>query len=197
MLNNSYVCRGLAVLLLLFGAYLAIFNTAISAVVIGDLSGLGLSVGIAIACGLTGCELWFASWARDVSNWQPLVKTARHTPEKIALKMFFCGLGLALVYHFDIESTRLSVQARAADAYFFLWGLAWLIIGPELTMALGGWLLQQAKKADSQFMKDNNSRDADRAKLKAERTIMIDLATQAGEKSGIAKINERFGPRAE
>lgn len=197
MLNNPILCRAIAWVLIAIGGYLAIFNTFISAVVIGERSGLGFAVGGAIACGLTAVELWFASWARDVAHWQPVVKAFRRAPEKIGLKLFGAGVGLVLVYHFDIESTRLGIQAQSTDSYFFVWGLAWLIVGPEVAITLHGWLAGQAKKADAKSMKENNSRDADRQLLRSERETMIDIAKVAGEQSAIRKMNERHGPTAQ
>ncbi len=194
MLTNPLLCRIVAWGLLAVGGYLAIFNTIISAFVIGKLSGLGLGMGIAIALALTSVELWFASWASDLTHWQTVTKLFKRSPEKTALKLFGAGLGLVLVYHFDIESTRLGIQSRALNSYFFLWGLAWLILGPEIAISLHGWLLDKAKKSEAKTWKENNSRDAERQFLKTERTTMIDTAEEAGRQSAIKKIAERFGP---
>lgn len=194
MLNNPTVCTALAWGLFLFGGYLAVFNTYLSSIVIGERSGLGLLTGVAVACSLTGVELWFASWGRSLANWKDLMKTVKRFPWRTVGKLYLLGMGLFLVYHFDIESTRLSIQDKATDAYFFLWGLSWLIGGPELTMALGSWLLGQGRKAESKYMKENNARDADRTKLKAERNLMLDLAEEAGKADAIKKIRDRFGP---
>lgn len=196
MLNNQYICTAVAYALLVFGGYLAVFNTAISAVVIGERSGLDITVGIAIACGLTGCELWFASWARTFTHWKELSKTLRKAPVTATVKLCFLALGLALVYHFDIESTRLALVGRATDTYFFIWGLAWLIIGPEVTITLAGWLIAQSKKISAKHMKENNSRDADRRFLSIERTTMLDMAEAAGKESALKKTTARFGPGA-
>jgi hypothetical protein len=196
MLTNPTLTRAISWILILFGGYLAIFNTAISAYVIGERSGLGLAVGVAIAFSLTGTELWFASWARHVRNWEPVVKDVRLHPERI-WKLSAMGLGLALVYHFDIESTRLAIQTRSTDFYFFLWGLCWLVFGPEVILALSGWLQTAADKAEAKNLKDTNSRDADRVHLRAERRTMFDLAEQAGKESGTSKIAKRYGPQVD
>lgn len=196
MLSSPLLTRAIAWVLILFGAYLAMFNTAISAVVIGERSGLGLAVGAAIAFSLTGTELWFASWARHIRNWEPVVKDIRLHPEHL-WRLSAMGLGLALVYHFDIESTRLAIQSRSTDFYFFLWGLSWLVFGPEVILGLSTWLLTEADKAEARNLKDTNSRDADRVHLRAERRRMFDLAEQAGKESGTAKISKRYGPQAE
>lgn len=197
MLSNPFLCRAIAWAFLSVGGYLAVFNTIISAVVIGELSGLGLWSGVAIAISITGIELWFAGWAREISHWQPLLKKFRVSPEKTALKLFAAGLGLLLVYHFDIESTRTAMQGRASDAYFFLWGLAWLIIGPEISIGLHGWLMAKAKQAEAKHWKENNSRDADRVFLRSERNTMSDLAEEAGKQSAIKKVSDRFGPQSQ
>ncbi|MEM9148920.1 MAG: hypothetical protein AAGB19_00415 [Cyanobacteria bacterium P01_F01_bin.3] len=195
MLTNPTLCRIIAWGLLAVGGYLAIFNTLISAVVIGNRSGLDITVGASIACGLTAIELWFASWARDISHWKPLMKVFRRAPEKTILKLVAGGIGLALVYHFDIESTRLSLQGKANDAYFFLWGVAWLIAGPEIAISLNGWLNGQAKRAEAKAMKENNTRDAERQFLRTERNTLLDLSEEAGRQSAIKKVTERHGPK--
>lgn len=194
MLNNPYICQALAYTLLVFGGYLAVYNTAISAIIIGDLSGLGLIGGFAIAISLTGVELWFASWARDLSHWQPLMKKARNMPHQTYGKMALFALGLALIYHFDIDSTRRAIDVTAKNFYFFLWGVTWLIFGPELAMTLSGWLLHQSKRTESKYMKANNARDAERLKLKTERNKMLDLAEEVGKEDAIRKISDRYGP---
>jgi hypothetical protein len=195
MLTNPLICRIVAWGLLAVGGYLAIFNTIISAFVIGKMSGLGLGMGGAIALALTSVELWFASWASDLTHWQTVTKLFRRSPEKTALKLFAAGIGLVLVYHFDIESTRLGIQSRSLNTYFFLWGLAWLILGPEIAISLHGWLLDRAKKAESKAWKENNSRDAERQFLRSERTTMLDVADEAGKQSAIRKVAERHGPK--
>ena len=194
MLSNQYICLAVAYALFIFGGYLAIFNTAISAYVIGDLSGLGVEVGIAIACGLTGVELWFASWARSFTNWKTLSKTIRKDRITTTAKLLFLSFGLVLVYHFDVESTRLATISQAKNFYFFIWGVAWLVIGPEITMTLGGWLVAQSKRISAKHMKENNNRDADRKFLQTERTKMLDYAEAAGKESAIKKASQRFGP---
>lgn len=193
MLKNPLLTRAIAWILISFGAYLAIFNTAISAFVIGERSGLGFPVGLAIAFSLTGTELWFASWAKELTNWQGIIKDIRRQPEK-AWKLCAVGVGLALVYHFDIESTRLAMQSRSSDFYFFLWGLCWLVFGPEILLALFGWLNLAADKAEAANMKDSNHRDAERLVLRTERRVMFDLAEQVGKERATAKISERYGP---
>lgn len=197
MLSNQYLCKAVAYLLLVFGGYLAIYNTAISAYVIGVRSGLDIIGGVAIACGLTACELWFASWARTFTHWKDLSKMIRKAPVAATTKLCFLALGLGLVYHFDIESTRIALIGRTTDTYFFIWGITWLIVGPEVTITLAGWLIAQAKKVASKDMKENNSRDAERRFLRVERTTMIDLAESAGKESGLKKITARYGPQAE
>ena len=197
MLSNPTACLALAWVLFVFGGYLAVFNTYLSSIVIGDRSGLGLMTGIAVACSLTGVELWFASWGRSLTNWKSLMKTVRLSPWRTCGKLYFLGMGLFLVYHFDIRSTQLALEGRATDLYFFVWALAWLIIGPELTMTLGSWLVTQARRSESRYMKDNNARDADRTKLKAERGHMLDLAVEAGKADAIKKITARFGPQSQ
>ena len=194
MLENPTVCKVIALVLLAFGGYLAVYNTTLSAVIIGDRTGLGFIGGLAIACGITGCELWFAGWARNLANWQPLYRSFRESPERTFLKMAACGFGLALIYHFDILSTWVALQGMSRDFYFFLWGVAWLIFGPELTIALASWLILHSQKVESKFMKNNNSRDAERVKLRSERETMFAMAKEAGEQSAVRKISDRYGP---
>lgn len=196
MLNNPVLCRLIAWALVAVGGYLALFNTFISAVVIGERSGLDMFVGLAIAGGLTAVELWFASWARNISHWKPLIAAYRSSPQKTLLKLGGCAVGLLLIYHFDVESTRLSIQASALDGYFFLWGLSWLIFGPEIAISLSDWLQGVAKKAEAKQMKNNNARDADRQFLRSQRQVMMEMAKQAGRDSGIQKVSARFGPKA-
>lgn len=191
MLNNVYTTRAIAIFLLVVGGFLAFFNTSISAYIIAVKSGLPLLIGFSIAVGLTAVELWFASWARVVSHWKPLAKRLRIDPVRTGLMMVGVGLGLGLVYHFDVESTRLSVQSRATSDYFFLWGLSWLIFGPELCISLNGWLMHKSNQVEARSMKENNSRDADRTFLQNERRTMLDLAEEAGRQSAIAKMRER------
>ena len=192
MLDNALLCKSLASILLLFGGYLAIFNTVISAWIIGERSGLTFAVGFAIACGLTVAELWFAGWGRNLSNWRLVVKDFRREPEKTALKLFSIGFGLFMIYHYDILSTWLSVKPKSTDFYFFIWGVAWLVFGPEVILTLSNWLFMQAKKAETQQKKANNERDAELMRLRTERTTMMGLAEEVGKEGAIAKMTRRY-----
>lgn len=193
MLDNPILTRCLAMLLGLFGCYLAVYNSQLSAIVINERSGLDIVASVAIAVGLTGIELWFASWARSLANLKKVWAAYRRKPAEIAFKLFVGGVGLALVYHYDIESTRLSAGLDATDRYFFVWSVAWLVFGPEIAISLCGWLWQHAMIAETRISANFAHQKAEHKYRKSKETKMVELAEQAGTVDGITQARARWG----
>lgn len=192
MLANFWITRGVAVFLFVFGGYLAIYNSMLSAIVIHQRSGLEAMASLSIAIGITGLELWFASWARNLENMRKVMKLFKRQPIETSLKLFAGGIGMALTYHYDIQTTRLSAGLVATDMYFFVWSVGWLVFGPEVTMSLGAWLWRESTDQQTLHLKKNAHKDAENAFNRERREMLISLAQQHGKNEGIRQASSRF-----
>lgn len=196
MLNIPNLARGFAIALLCLGLYLATENTLITAEVLADRSGASVVASVAFAFAATGLELAFVSWIRSEKGATGLLETLMHKPFRTVSQLFVLGIGLALVYHFDIMTTAEHPRFDAGERYFFSVVVLGFVFGPEACIVLFGWLWTKARDVETRKLQTDNLKDAENMKLRSERQQLMDLAKVAGQEDAIAKARTRWGDRA-
>lgn len=196
MLSIPNLARGFAIALLCLGLYLATENTLITAEVLADRSGASVIASVAFALSATGLELAFVSWLRSDRGMAGLLETLMRRPLRTFSQLFGIGLGLALVYHFDVSTTAQHPRFNASDTYFFSVVVLGFVFGPEACIVLSGWLWDQSRDTETRKLQTNNIKDAENARLRTERRTLINLAEQAGQEDAISKARTRWGDRA-
>ena len=194
MLNNPLFTRLLSGLLIVLGVYLAIENTLITADVMGPATGISPIAANAIALVATGLELVFASWIRQEKTAIELYRSIRSNAVPVLPKLFAGGVGLALVYHFDISTTAQHPRLITTSAYYFAIAVGAFVFGPEVCVFLAGWLWQIAKDSETKTLHERSHKDAENAYERAKRENLMAMATEAGKQDAISKARDRWGP---
>lgn len=193
MLNLPLLTRAFAGLLLALGLYLATENTLISADVFQASTGSSLVTAFAIAVVATGLELTFASWLRQDKTTSTVVSEIKNNPSKVLPRLFVAGLGLALVYHFDLLTTARHPAFAASESYFFGVLVLALVFGPEACIVISSWLWMKARDVESRQLDTNTTRDAENRRLRKRKEMLVALADEAGEAEAIATAQKRWG----
>ena len=193
MLNIPLLTRAFAAILLALGLYLAIENTVISADVLERSSGASMVTAFAVAVIATGLELTFASWVRQEKGAVAVVDEMKKKPLHTTLRLFISGIGLALVYHFDLLTTARHPAFTSSEAYFFGVIVLALVFGPEACIVISSWLWHKARDVESRQLDKNTIKDAENKRLKTKRDTMISLADEAGQAEAIAAARKRWG----
>ena len=196
MLSIPALARGFAIALLCLGLYLAIENTLITAEVLADKSGASVVASVAFAFAATGLEIAFISWLRSDRGASGLLDTLMRKPLRTVGQLFILGIGLALVYHFDIMTTAQHPRFNTGAPYFFSVVVLGFVFGPEACIVLGGWLWGKVRDTETRRLQTDNLKDAENMKLKSERELLLNLAKQAGQEDAITKARERWGRHA-
>jgi hypothetical protein len=197
MLSSPSLTRGLAALLLALGLYLAIENTVISADVFQHSSGASVITAFAVAVIATGLELTFASWIRQEKTASALIGELKRNPHQSAPRLFICGLGLALVYHFDLLTTAKHPSFATSDSYFFTILVMALVFGPEVCIVIASWLWLAARDVENRQLDKHTTKDAENRRLKTKRTKLIAIADEVGESEAIKAARLRWGDMQE
>lgn len=193
MLNIPIAARAFAGLLLVVGLLLAVENTVISADVLAKASGANLAIAIAVAVVVTGLELTFASWLRQGKGVVTVTGQMRDKPVQTAGRLFLLGIGLALVYHFDLLTTALHPSFVDGERYFFGVIVVALVFGPEVCIVIASWLWLKARDVESRQIDQNAAKDAENMRLRTKRSKLVALANEAGEAEAIKTARQRWG----
>lgn len=193
MLNLPLMTRTFAAMLLALGLYLALENTVISADVLASASGSSLVTSVAVAVIATGLELTFASWLRQEKGLTTVTGELRSKPLNTSVRLFVAGLGLAVVYHFDLLTTASHPDFANSEAYFFGVIVVALVFGPEACIVIASWLWFRARDVESRQLDQNTTKDAENRRLKTKRDKLVALADQAGEAEAIEAARKRWG----
>lgn len=176
---------------------LAAENTIISAEVLHSVSGASVIASGAIAIGTSALELCFASWVMREQSMSDLAATLKKNPAPTIARLFFGGLGLALIYHFDIYTTYRHPQFHTEDMYFFSVVVGAFVFGPEVVLAIGWWLLHKARDEETKLLAATNHKAAENAYRHAEKTRLVSLAKAAGAAHADTRASNRWGPGAD
>lgn len=193
MLNIPVFTRAFAMMLISLGIYLAFENTLISADVLASATGASIVASTAIAITATGLELIFASWLRQGDTLTDLWSKLRSEPSKAFVRLFLAGMGLGLVYHFDIVTTALHPGFSTQSTYFFAVVIAAFVFGPEVCIVLSSWLWEQARDTETRQLATGNTKTAENAYRRAERARLVKLAAIAGKDDATKKAAQRWG----
>ena len=192
MLKIPHLARCFVVCLLTLGLYLAIENLLISAEVLADESGASVVSASAISTVVAGIELVFASWVTKEKTLVEMVAELKKNPASVVFRLSASGLGLAVLYHFDILTTAKHPQFSQASGYFFSIVVVAYVFGPEVCIVLASWLWRKATDAETKLLAATSHKDAENAYRKAERSTLIQLAEAAGRERAITKATERW-----
>ena len=193
MLNNPTLTRAFAIILLSLGLYLATENTIISANVLQMSSGATMVTAFAVAVAATGLELTFASWIRQEKTLPALVGELKRKPARTTVRLFGSGIGLAIVYHFDLLTTARHPAFSSSETYFFSVIVLALVFGPEVCIVMASWLWFSARDVESRQLDQHTARDAENRRLKTKRDKLIAIADEVGEAEAIATARQRWG----
>lgn len=193
MLNNPLLTRAFAFILLALGLYLALENTIISADVLQSSSGASVVTAFAVAVIATGLELSFASWIRQEKSLPELAGELKRSPAHTTVRLFGSGLGLAVVYHFDLLTTARHPSFASSDNYFFSVIVIALVFGPEVCIVIASWLWLSARDVESRQLDKNTTKDAENRRLKSKRDKLVAIADEVGEAEAIATARQRWG----
>ncbi len=193
MLNNPILTRAFAAILLALGIYLATENTIISSNVLEVRSGATMVTAFAIAVAATGLELTFASWLRQDKTPSTVVSNLKRKPVTNSFRLFGCGIGLALVYHFDLLTTAEHPAFRNSDSYFFGVVVLALVFGPEACIVISSWLWLKARDVETRQLDQNTTKDAENRRLKTKRDRLMSIADEVGQAEAIATARQRWG----
>jgi hypothetical protein len=176
---------------------LAAENTIISAEVLHNVSGASVIASGAIAISTSGLELFFASWVMREDSMTAVAEKLRKNPAPTIARLFFGGLGLGLVYHFDIYTTFRHPAFHTEDMYFFSVVVAAFVFGPEVILCIGWWLLHRAQEEETKLLAATNHKAAENAYRHSERTRLVSLAKAAGAAHADSRASNRWGPGAD
>lgn len=194
MLSLPLLTRAFAAILLALGLYLALENTVISADVLGASSGSTDVTAFAVAVIATGLELTFASWIRQEKGLATLAGEVRRRPVQMGTRLIGAGLGLALVYHFDLLTTSSHPEFADSEVYFFGVIVVALVFGPEACIVIASWLWFKARDVETRQLDQNTTKDAENRRLKTKRDKLIAIADEVGESEAIETARQRWGP---
>lgn len=193
MLSNPLLTRAISCILLGLGLYLALENTLISANVLQFSSGASIVTAFAVAVVATGLELVFASWIRQEKTLAALSAKLAKNPVSESVRLFGSGLGLAVVYHFDLLTTARHPAFTESDSYFFGVIVLALVFGPEVCIVIALWLWLSARDVESRQLDKNTTKDAENRRLKTKRDRLVAIAEEVGESEAISTARERWG----
>ena len=193
MLNMPLMSRAFACILLALGLYLALENTLISADVLQRSSGATMVTSFAVAVVATGLELAFASWIRQERTFPELVKELQNKPVHTSSRLFMAGLGLAVVYHFDLLTTARHPSFASSDNYFFSVIVLALVFGPEVCIVIASWLWLSARDVQSRHLEKNTAKDAENRRLQTKRAKLVAIAEEVGQAEAITTARARWG----
>lgn len=193
MLTNPTLTRAFAMILLGLGFYLATENTVISSNVLETSSGATMVTAFAIAVAATGLELIFTSWIRQEKTLTAIVGELKRKPLRTTVRLFGSGVGLAIVYHFDLLTTSRHPAFTSSEAYFFGVIVLALVFGPEVCIVMASWLWLSARDVESRQLDQNTTKDAENRRLKTKRDKLIAIADEVGEAEAIATARHRWG----
>lgn len=196
MLDLPLLTRGFAGLLLALGLYLATENTVISADVFMNSTGASSVTALAVAVIATGLELTFASWLRQEKTAAAVFGELRRKPHQVLPRLFVCGVGLGVVYHFDLLTTSQHPAFAASEAYFFGVLVVSLVFGPEACIVVSSWLWFKAREVENRQLDQHTTREAENRRLKTKRDKLVALADEAGQAEAITTARERWGGAA-
>ena len=141
----------------------------------------------------TGLELVFASWIRQERTLIELSARLRKNPVGSTMRMFGSGLGLFVVYHFDLLTTARHPAFTESESYFFGVIVLALVFGPEVCIVIALWLWQTARDIESRQLDKNTTKDAENRRLKTKRDRLLEIAEEAGKAEAISTARERWG----
>ena len=193
MLNIPLLTRAFAGVLLALGLYLATENTIISADVLESSSGASMVTAFAVAVAATGLELTFASWMRQQKGAVAIAGEMQNKPIHTVIRLFVLGVGLALVYHFDLLTTARYPDFSGSENYFFGVIVLALVFGPEACIVISSWLWGKARDVESRQLDTNTTKDAENRRLRSKRDKLVALADEVGEAEAIATARKRWG----
>lgn len=193
MLNMPLMSRAFSCILLALGLYLALENTLISAEVLQRSSGATLVTSFAVAVVATGLELAFASWIRQERTFPELMKELQNKPVHTSSRLFMSGLGLAVVYHFDLLTTARHPSFSGSDNYFFSVIVLALVFGPEVCIVIASWLWMSARDVQSRHLEKNTAKDAENRRLQTKRAKLVAIAEEVGQAEAITTARARWG----
>jgi hypothetical protein len=193
MLNLPLLSRIFSVILLALGLYLALENTLISAQVLQQASGATMVTAFSIAVVATGLELAFASWIRQEKTFPELMKELQNKPVHTSMRLFAAGLGLAIVYHFDLLTTASHPSFAASDNYFFSVVVIALVFGPEVCIVIASWLWLSSRDVQIRHLEKNTAKDAENQRLKTKRQKLVAIAEEVGQAEAISTARARWG----
>jgi ABC-type uncharacterized transport system permease subunit len=193
MLNLPLLSRAFACILLALGLYLALENTLISAQVLQMASGATPVTAFAVAVVASGLELAFASWIRQEKTFPELMKELQNKPLHTSMRLFVMGLGLAIVYHFDLLTTARHPSFATSDNYFFSVIVIALVFGPEVCIVIASWLWLSARDVQIRHLEKNTAKDAENQRLKTKRQKLVAIAEEVGQAEAITTARARWG----
>ena len=193
MINNPMLTRAFAFILLALGLYLAIENTIISSNVLETSSGATMVTAFAIAVVATGLELTFASWLRQEKGATTVMEELKRKPWPTITQLFVRGLGLGLVYHFDLLTTARHPSFSSSTNYFFFVIVIALVFGPEACIVISSWLWFKARDVETRQLDKNTVKDAENMRLRKKREAMMDIANEVGKAEAVAAARQRWG----
>jgi hypothetical protein len=117
----------------------------------------------------------------------------RDKPVQTAGRLFLLGIGLALVYHFDLLTTALHPSFVDGERYFFGVIVVALVFGPEVCIVIASWLWLKARDVESRQIDQNAAKDAENMRLRTKRSKLVALANEAGEAEAIKTARQRWG----
>lgn len=191
MFNIPFLTRAFSIILLAVGLWLATENTLISAEVLSTQSGASVVASSAIAIFATALEMVFASWFIREDSLAATFRQLKENTFPTLLRLFTTGVGLALVYHFDILTTAMHPRFITDNPYFFSAVVCAFIFGPEACIVVSWLLWVKARDVESNQLKKNNHKDGENTYLRAHREQLNALAKEAG----IAKANQQAAAR--
>jgi hypothetical protein len=193
MLDIPMLTRAFAGILLALGLYLATENTVISADVLRSSSGSSSVTAFAVAVAATGLELTFASWMRQEKGAAAIVGEMKNKPLHTALRLAVSGIGLGVVYHFDLLTTARHPAFAGSENYFFGVIVLALVFGPEACIVIASWLWHKARDVESRHLDQNTTKDAENRRLKSKRDKLVAIANEVGTAEAIKTARERWG----
>lgn len=193
MVNIPLIAYPLSIVFFFVAIALAAENTLISAEVLSKVSGASVLSSGFIAIVSTSVEMLFASivFRGDLTE---LAGKFRKSPVPTLTRLFFGGLFLGWIYHFDITTTYQHPQFNTENAYFFAVVVASFVFGPEMLLCVGWWLWNKTRDEETRLLANNNHRTAENEYRKAEKRQLHALARQAGTADATARAAKRWGP---
>lgn len=194
MISIPAIAYALAISFMGLAFFLAAENTIISAEVLSSLSGASVISSACIAFSTTALEMCFASWLMKEDSMLSIRDQLHKNPARTCSRLFFGGLGLSLVYHFDVSTTYRHPQFHHENLYFFWVVVCFFVFGPEIILCVGWWLWNKARDEETKMMAATNHKAAENAFRRAERLRLVDMAKAAGNAHAESRAASRWGP---